>query len=182
MAAEQWANGPATIDPFYPDGYISTDQDRQQIIAQKKKYAATVNSINYKFPLRSYRRGFFEGNTDTISAVRENIKVLLLTLKGERVNDANMGTNIPVLQGQLFEPITREETFENIRLEIETAIKRYLPYISVKNIKMITQEDEPNLGNNRIRINMTYVITDQQAMVDNINLTLNNQESKDATN
>ena len=177
MAAEQWANGPATIDPFYPDGYISTDQDRQQIIAQKKKYAATVNSINYKFPLRSYRRGFFEGNTDTISAVRENIKVLLLTLKGERVNDANMGTNIPVLQGQLFEPITREETFENIRLEIETAIKRYLPYISVKNIKMITQEEEPNLGNNRIRINMTYVITDQQAMVDNINLTLNNPES-----
>ena len=177
MAAEQWANGPATIDPFYPDGYISTDQDRQQIIAQKKKYAATVNSINYKFPLRSYRRGFFEGNTDTISAVRENIKVLLLTLKGERVNDANMRTNIPVLQGQLFEPITREETFENIRLEIETAIKRYLPYISVKNIKMITQEDEPNLGNNRIRINMTYVITDQQAMVDNINLTLNNPES-----
>jgi len=177
MAAEQWANGPATIDPFYPDGYISTDQDRQQIIAQKKKYAATVNSINLKFPLRSYRRGFFEGNTDTISAVRENIKVLLLTLKGERVNDASMGTNIPVLQGQLFEPITREETFENIRLEIETAIKRYLPYISVKNIKMITQEDEPNLGNNRIRINMTYVITDQQAMVDNINLTLNNPES-----
>ena len=42
---------------------------------------------------------------------------------------------------------------------------------------MITQEDEPNLGNNRIRINMTYVITDQQAMVDNINLTLNNPES-----
>ena len=69
-----------------------------------------------------------------------------------------MGTNIPVLQGQLFEPITREETFENIRLEIETAIKRYLPYISIKNIKMITQEEEPTLGNNRIRINMTYVI------------------------
>jgi len=177
MAAEQWANGPVTIDPFYPDGYISTDQDRQQIIAQKRKYAASVNSINLKFPLRSYRRGFFEGNTETISAVRENIKILLLTLKGERVNDANMGTNIPVLQGQLFEPITREETFENIRLEIETAINRYLPYISVKNIKMITQEEEPILGNNKIRINMTYVIKDQQALVDNVNITLNNPES-----
>ena len=177
MPAEQWANGPITIDPFYPDGYISTDQDRQQIIAQKRKYAVSVNSINYKFPLRSYQRGFFEGNTDTISAVRENIKILLLTLKGERVNDANMGTNIPVLQGQLFEPITREETFENIRLEIETAINRYLPYISVKNIKMITQEEEPILGNNKIRINMTYVIKDQQALVDNVNITLNNPES-----
>lgn len=177
MPADNYDSGTTTVDPFYPDGYVSTDQDRQQIIAQKEKYAAKVNSINFKFPLRSYRRGFFQGNTDTISAVRENIKTLLLTLKGERVNDANLGTNIPVLQGQLFEPITREETFENIRLEIETAIGRYLPYISIKDIKMVTQEDEPILGNNRIRINMTYVITDQQAMVDNINLTLNNPES-----
>lgn len=177
MPANNFSGGETLVDPFYPDGYISTDQDRQQIIAQKRKYAASVNSINLKFPLRSYRRGFFEGNTETISAVRENIKVLLLTLKGERLMDASMGTNIPVLQGQLFEPITREETFENIRIEIETAIQTYLPYISVKNIKMITQEEEPLLGNNRIRINMTYVITDQQAMVDNINLTLNNPES-----
>lgn len=177
MPANNYDGGATTVDPFYPDGYVSTDQDRQQIIAQKEKYAAKVNSINLKFPLRSYRRGFFQGNTDTISAVRENIKTLLLTLKGERVNDASLGTNIPVLQGQLFEPITREETFENIRLEIETAIRRYLPYISIKDIKMVTQEDEPILGNNRVRINMTYVITDQQAMVDNINLTLNNPES-----
>mgnify|MGYP003663270327 FL=1 len=177
MPANNYDGGTTTVDPFYPDGYVSTDQDRQQIIAQKEKYAAKVNSINLKFPLRSYRRGFFQGNTDTISAVRENIKTLLLTLKGERVNDASLGTNIPVLQGQLFEPITREETFENIRLEIETAIRRYLPYISIKDIKMVTQEDEPILGNNRVRINMTYVITDQQAMVDNINLTLNNPES-----
>lgn len=177
MPKENYHGGLQSLDPFYPDGYVSTDQDRQQIIAQKQRYAARVNSINYKFPLRSFRRGFFEGNTDTISAVRENIKTLLLTLKGERINDANLGTNIPVLQGQLFEPITREETFENIRLEIETAIARYLPYIRITNIRMITQEEEPILGNNKIRVNMTYVITDQQAMVDNINLTLNNPES-----
>lgn len=176
MPGENYTGGQQSVDPFYPDGYVSTDQDRRQIIAQKQRYAANVNSINLKFPLRSFRRGFFAGNTDTISAVRENIKVLLLTLKGERINDANLGTNIPVLQGQLFEPITREETFENIRLEIETAIGRYLPYISVKDIRMITQDDEPRLGNNRIRINMTYIIKDQQAMVDNINLTLNNPE------
>ena len=177
MLKENNHGGLPSLDPFYPDGYVSTDQDRQQIIAQKERYAAKVKSINYKFPLRSFRRGFFEGNTDTISAVRENIKTLLLTLKGERINDANLGTNIPVLQGQLFEPITREETFENIRLEIESAIARYLPYIRVTNIRMITQEEEPILGNNKIRVNMTYVITDQQAMVDNINLTLTNPES-----
>ena len=176
MPREKFEGADTLIDPFYPDGYTSTDQDRAQIIAQRRKYAATVNSINLKFPLKSYRRGFFQGNTDTISAVRENIKILLLTLKGERVMHAEMGTNIPVLQGQLFEPISRDETFENIRLEIETAIQSYLPYIRVLNIRMITQEEEPTLGNNKIRISMTYAISDQSALADTINLTLNNPE------
>ena len=177
MPREKFEGADTLIDPFYPDGYTSTDQDRAQIIAQKRKYAATVNSINLKFPLKSYRRGFFQGNTDTLSAVREIIKILLLTLKGERVMHAEMGTNIPVLQGQLFEPISRDETFENIRLEIETAIQSYLPYIRVLNIRMITQEEEPTLGNNKIRISMTYAISDQSALSDTINLTLNNPES-----
>ena len=88
-----------------------------------------------------------------------------------------MGTNIPVLQGQLFEPITRDETFENIRLEIETAIQTYLPYIRILNISMITQEAAPILGNNKIRINMAYAISDQSALVDNVDITLNNPES-----
>ena len=177
MPRENFSGADTMVDPFYPDGYISTDQDRKQILAQKEKYAASVNSINLKFPLKSFERGFFQGNTDTISAVRENIKTLLLTTKGERVMHANMGTNIPVLQGQLFEPITREETFENMRLEIETAIETYLPYIRILNIKMITQNEEPNLGNNKIRINMTYSIADQSALADNVDITLNNPEN-----
>ena len=177
MARENFSGPETMVDPFYPDGYVSTDQDRRQILAQKKKYAASVNSINLKFPLKSYKRGFFQGNSDTISAVRENIKTLLLTTKGERVMHNDLGTNIPVLQGQLFEPITRDETFENIRLEIETAIQTYLPYIRIHNIKMITQNEEPNLGNNRISVNMSYSIADQSALVDNVDITLNNPET-----
>ena len=176
MPRENFTGSDTVIDPFYPDGYVSTDQDRRQIITQRKKYAATVNSINLKFPLKSYRRGYFEGNTDTISAVRENIKILLLTTKGERVMHNNLGTNIAVMTGQLFEPPTRDETFENIRLEIETAIETYLPYIRIHNIKMITQDEEPRLGNNKIKLNMSYTITDQTALVDNVNLTVNNTE------
>ena len=177
MPREKFSGADTLVDPFYPDGYTSTDQDRSQITAQKRKYAPAVNSINFKFPLKSYRRGFFQGNTDTISAVRENIKILLLTIKGERVMHGELGTNIAVLQGSLFEPITKDETFENIRLEVETAIQTYLPYIRILNIKMITQEEEPRLGNNKIRINMSYAISDQSALVDNVDITLNNPEN-----
>ena len=177
MPRERFIEGETVVDPFYPDGYVSSDQDRQQILANKSKYAPGVNSINFKFPLKSYRRGFFQGNTDTINAVRENIKTLLLTRKGERVMHANLGTSIPVLQGQLFEPVNKDETFENIRLEIESAIKQYLPYIRVINIRMITQDEEPELGNNKIRISMDYTITDQSAIVDTINIGVNNPTS-----
>ena len=102
MPRERFEGADILIDPFYPDGYSSIDQNRAQIQAQKEKYAARVNSINFKFPLKSYRRGFFQGNTDTISAVRENIKILLLTQKGERVMHGEMGTNILYSQGQLI--------------------------------------------------------------------------------
>ena len=177
MPRENFSGPDTVVDPFYPDGYVSSDQDRQQILANKAKYAASVNSLNIKFPLKSFKRGFFQGNTDTISAVRENIKTLLLTTKGERVMHGELGTNIPIMLGQLFEPITQEETFENIRLEIETAVQTYLPYISILNIKMITQGEEPLLGNNKIRINMTYAIADQTALADNVDITLNNPQA-----
>ena len=177
MPRERFIEGETVVDPFYPDGYISSDQDRQQVIANKERYAAPINSINLKFPLKSYRRGFFQCNTDTISAVRENIKILLLTRKGERLMHAPMGTDIANLNGQLFEPEIKDEVFENLRLDIESAIKQYLSYIRVINIRMITQDEEPELGNNKIRISMDYTITDQSAIVDTINIGVNNPTS-----
>ena len=85
-------------DPFYPDGYVSSEQDRASIIRQKEKYAPSVGSINFKFPLKSFKQGFFQGNQTTKSAVREDIKVLLMTVKGERVMDKNMGTILLYLE------------------------------------------------------------------------------------
>ena len=65
--------------------------------------------INLKFPLRAYRKGFFEMNNTTRDAIREDIKILLLTKKGERVVNSTIGTNIPILAGQLFEPAIKED-------------------------------------------------------------------------
>ena len=151
------------IDPFYPDGYVSSEQDRARIVAQKEKYAASVGAINLKFPLRSIDRGFFQGNVDTISAIREDIKVLLMTVKGERLMHKEMGTNLPILAGQLFEQIDKTEMLEVIRMEITGAVETYLPFITLQNVTMLTSEDDPNLTLNQIRISMSYIITDAKA-------------------
>ena len=172
MPAENFATPDDLVDPFYPDGYISTDQNRAQIIAQKKKYAPSVGSINFKFPLKSFKRGFFEGNQTTVTAVREDIKTLLMTVKGERIMHKDMGTNIPILAGQLFEPIHKTELTEKIKLEITLAVETYLPFLSLQNIKVLTNEDDDNLKINQIRISMAYIIHNQQSMLDQMTFTV----------
>ena len=166
------AGGEIITDPFYPDGYVSTDQDRQQIIAQKKKYEAAVGSINLKFPLKNYKQGFFQGNKDTINAVREDIIVLLMTVKGERVMHKNMGTSLPVLNGQLFEPIHKVEMVEKIRADIQSQIESYLPFLSLQNINIFTNEEDDALKTNQIRVSMSYLIKGAQAMRDNYSFTV----------
>ena len=165
-------NGMPSVDPFYPDGYISTNQDRQQIIAQKEKYNSPNGGINFKFPLRAENYGFFQSNKTTIAAVREDIKTLLMTVKGERVMHKEMGTNIPVLSGQLFEPIHRVELLEKIRMEINVAIENYLPFISLQDVVLATSEEADTLKVNQVRVSMAYIIKDQQAMGDTLTFTV----------
>ena len=172
MPAENFATSDGFVDPFYPDGYISTDQDRARIIAQKEKYAASVGSINFKFPLQSAGRGFFQGNQTTIKAIREDIKTLLMTVKGERLMNKDMGTNIPVFAGQLFEPIHKSELLEKIRMEVNVAIENYLPFIRLQDVKLFTNDDDSNLTVNQVRISMAYIVTDQQAMADRMTFTV----------
>ena len=160
------------VDPFYPDGYISTDQDRQQIIAQKENYEASVGSINMKWPLGNFKQGFFQGNRSTINAIREDIKVLLMTIKGERVMHRNMGTSLPVLDGQLFEPIKKVEVTEKIKVEIQSQIEIYLPFISLQSVNIFTSEDDDKLKINQIRVSMSYLIKDTQTMGDNYSFTI----------
>ena len=121
---------------------------------------------------KSANRGFFQGNQTTILAVREDIKTLLMTVKGERVMNKNMGTDLPILAGQLFEPVRQTELLEKIRLEITTAIETYLSFISLQNIDLLTSEQDPSLTVNQIRISIAYIIKDQQAMADRMTFTV----------
>ena len=169
---ENYTNGLPSVDPFYPDGYTSTDQDRRRLTAQKEKYNPANGAVNFKFPLKAANHGFFQSNKTTISAVREDIKTLLMTTKGERVMRKEMGTNIPVLSGQLFEPIHRVELLEKIRMEINVAIENYLPFISLQNVILITSEEDDTLRENQVRVSMAYIIKDQQAMGDTLTFTV----------
>ena len=84
------------------DMFLLIKIERQNYSSKGKICTIGRRSINFKFPLKSANRGFFQGNKTTIGAIREDIKILLMTVKGERVMHKNMGTNIPILAGQLI--------------------------------------------------------------------------------
>ena len=53
-----------------------------------------ANTISIKFPLRKSSQGAFEGNVETIDAIRDNLRILLLTNHGERPINYDFGCNL----------------------------------------------------------------------------------------
>ena len=132
--------------------------------------------VNLKWPLRAYRKGFFEMNNTTLAAVREDIKILVLTNKGDRVINPSIGTNIPILLGQLFEPIDREEMEAQIGTEVRSALEEWMPYVTLTDIEIFRREDNLRgftLRENDILIRMQYSLNNAEGIRDSIQLQIN---------
>ena len=93
--------------------------------------------------------GVFNSVYSTRDQIKYNLINLILTSKGERIENPNFGT---ILKQQLFEPIT-DETFPLIKNSIVTAVDQYLPEITVNFIDLVPFEDE-----NTLAVTMDYTI------------------------
>jgi len=135
--------------------------------------------INLKFPLRAYRKGFFEMNNTTLAAVREDIKILLLTKKGERVINTDIGTNIPILAGQLFEPYKKDVLETQIGAEVRDALATWMPYVTLQGITVYSNVDVPpgyNVQRNQALVLMQYTLNNANGISDSLALTLDNPQ------
>ena len=130
--------------------------------------------VNLKFPVRSFREGFFEMNNTTRDAVKEDIKILLLTKKGERVVNPSIGTNIPILLGEMFEPIKKNEMESRIGAEIKDALSTWMPYVTLESIEIFTTSNPPpvgiNIRENDILVSMSYILENAGGIRDSIQL------------
>jgi len=87
-------------------------------------------------------------------AIRQNMKMIVLTTPGERVMDPAFGVG---LRRFLFRPLT-SQTFEAIATAIRYQITKYMPYIKFRGIDIQTADQDISLGNNGIRISIGYAI------------------------
>jgi phage baseplate assembly protein W len=90
-------------------------------------------------------KNIFQSQYKTLDQTISNLKMLLLTKKGELVGDINFGTDLVFV---LFQPnANSDELKEQIDLYIRGPVQVYLPDITIETIDVKTAEEDPTLTN-----------------------------------
>lgn len=99
--------------------------------------------------------GHFEMTNDELSAVRENLKSLLLTNWGERVGHYYLGCN---LREYIFEPIEIGELKEKIADRILSQVSTWIPYVGIRNLNVLTSSDDSAIPENSVKLVIDFGI------------------------
>jgi len=91
--------------------------------------------------------GYFNSTKTTVDSIKNNIKLLLQTHRGERVFQPGLGMG---LRNLMFEQMTEEITVQ-IENDIVDVFQRWLPFVELRDIQ-INQQDELN----QVNINLTF--------------------------
>ena len=109
-------------------------------------------TIGVKFPFDV--PGVFAKSYTTLEQAKTNVRSLLLTRKGERYAQPNLGTSLLNL---LFQP-NISELKDVISSTITDAISYWLPYIDITDLSIITLEDDSTLIHD-IKITIQFTVS-----------------------
>tara|TARA_Y100000310_G_C20452664_1_gene701502 strand:- start:281 stop:727 length:447 start_codon:yes stop_codon:yes gene_type:complete len=110
--------------------------------------------IDYPYHKSSGVEGWFASTATTIESVKNNIKMLLNTERGERLMQPALGMS---LRRFLFEQIT-EETIENIKNEIVATLSFWLPFVEIQQLEVSNRNSDQAEGN-KLAIKILFNIT-----------------------
>ena len=110
--------------------------------------------------------GFFKGTKTTEDAIKSNIRLFILTQRGERLMQPNLGTE---LRDVLFEQIN-EGTILKIQDVILDAIQVWLPFVDIRDIQIRTNDDEENIDKNVIRVKIIFNLNKDPNTIDSVNV------------
>lgn len=111
--------------------------------------------------------GYFASTSTTIKAVKNNIKSFLLTSRGERLMQPNLGLN---LKRYLFEPITDELNVQ-IQNEIKSSIDLWFPFVTLTNLKIV-DSGSGGIDNNTLNISLTFNINKNPNILESVQVTI----------
>ena len=118
-------------------------------------------------------QGYFASTSTTIEAVKNNIRNLLNTYKGERLMQPNIGID---LRQYLFNQID-EGTVLSIQDSILDTFNYWLPFVEVRNIE-VKSSGGIDTGTNSIHINITFNITQDPNTLESVQLYVTSNDNQ----
>jgi len=105
-----------------------------------------MSSLSVKLPLTLDSGNGFTMNKDIVRMIKQNFKMLLLTVPGERIMEPNFGVGI---KAYLFS--NYQEGIEGqISNRIHEQVSIFMPMIKIKDIQFFTRDIDTNTLNMRI--------------------------------
>ena len=120
--------------------------------------------IDFPFARVPNQDGYFKTTKTTVESIKNNIRLLLQTQRGERVFQPSLGMN---LKQFLFEQIT-EDTSIQIENDIVDVFETWLPFVELRDIQINTD----NQDRNQIDINITFNIKRAPSSLESVQVTL----------
>ena len=139
------------------------DLNKRPFIADRD--VNTFIGIDLPFRKSDGPEGWFASTKTTIEAVKNNIKLLLQTQRGERLMQPNLGIN---LRKYLFEQLT-SDTKSAIENEISDTFSFWLPFVNINDLQVNISEGDTN---NTINIFISFNINKDPNVTESIQITI----------
>ena len=123
-------------------------------IKQLREESVKKKGLNIAFPLRRGIDGAFKLNETSLDAIKDDLKILLITNHNERLVHNDFGANLRPL---LFENMSQD--FEvRIQDAIVAAIEKWMSFVTVKGITVKTGQNDLNLDPNEVTIKIFFSV------------------------
>lgn len=109
--------------------------------------------FNFPFQLATGSLGYLEVTDDVVSAIKANVRSLLLTNRGERVMHIDFGCN---LREFLFEPQTKSLKVR-IAERIKSQLARWMPYLTLTGLFVTFPDEDSAVPQNGFHIHLDLV-------------------------
>lgn len=113
-----------------------------------------MSSISPSLPLSLDEQDGYKMNKELVKAIQQNIKMLLLTVPGERVMDPDFGVGLKTF---LFE-FNDAGTYSAIRSRINEQISKYMPFVEIDELEIFTPDERTPDSENSVQIIFSYRI------------------------
>jgi len=123
----------------------------------------SLPQINFKFPLDDSTLGMFDMNTNTKDAIREDLKLTILTSVGERVI-SDVGS---MYKFDVFKQ-TKQEVQAAITSHTDQIFKNFFPFLQIDDLQVMTSDDNSAIQDYEVYVKLIYSFKGVQGFSDEI--------------